>query len=53
MKRELRLGQLQIAGEVADAALAVLQGLRHPQADRLGQSAQEPQGLIRSQRLSW
>jgi len=53
MKGELRLGQIQIAGEVTDAALAVLQGLHHLKADRLGQGAQEPLGLIRSQRLSW
>ena len=52
MKREFRLGQIQVAGEVTDAALAAGQGLYHLQADRLGQGAQQPLGLIRSQRIS-
>jgi hypothetical protein len=52
MKREFRLGQIQVAGEVTDAAFAVLQGVHHLQADRFGQGAQQRLGLVRSQRLS-
>ncbi len=53
MKRELRLGQIQMAGEVTDAALAMLQGLDHLQADRFGQGAQQPLCLLQSQRRSY
>jgi hypothetical protein len=42
------LGQIQVSGEVTDAALAAGQGLHNLQADRFGQGAQQPLGLIRS-----
>ena len=36
VEQELRLGQVQLLGEVADAALTVAEGLDHLQADRIG-----------------
>ena len=51
MERQFRLGQIQIAGEVTDAALTVLKGLHHLQPNRLGQGAEQLLSLIGSQRL--
>ena len=53
MKRQPRLGQIQIRGEITDAAFTVLQGLHDLKADRLGQGAQQLLRLIRSQWLRW
>ena len=46
MEGELRLGQLQVAGEIAHAALTARQGLHHLQAHRIGEGLQQLARLI-------
>ena len=46
MEGELRLGQAQIGGEIADAALAAAQRLNHLQAQGLGEGLEQGSGLI-------
>jgi len=46
MKRELRLGQIQICGEIADAALTAAQRLNHLQAEGFGEGSEERPGLL-------
>ena len=46
MKRELRLGQIQIGGEIADAALTAAQRLNHLQAEGFGKGPEERPGLL-------
>ena len=46
MKRELRLGQIQIGGEIADAALTAAQRLNHLQAEGFGEGPEERPGLL-------
>ena len=46
MKGELRLGQIQIAGEIADAALTARQGFHHLQTHRIGEGLQQLARLV-------
>ena len=46
MERELRLGQAQIGGEIADAALTAAQRFNHLQAEGFGEGPEERPGLL-------
>ena len=51
MERELRLSQLKLAGQVADATLPLPERLDHPHADGVSQSPQQQLGLLENQGL--
>ena len=46
MKRELRLGEVEITGEVADASFALRQCMDHVEADRVGQCFEQLSRLL-------
>jgi len=46
VKRELRLGQIQIGGEVTHAALTAGQRLNHLQAEGFGEGPEQRPGLL-------
>ena len=46
MKRELRLGEVEITGEVTDAAFALRQRMDHVEADRVGQCFEQLPRLL-------
>ena len=47
MERQLRLPQVQLAGQIADTALAAGQGLDHLEAQGIGQGLEQGPGLLR------
>ena len=46
MKRELRLGKVEITGEVTDAAFTLRQCMDYVEADRVGQCFEQPPRLL-------
>ena len=46
MKRELRLGEVEITGEVTDAAFTLRQRMDHVEADRVGQCFEQLPRLL-------
>ena len=46
MKGELRLGEVEITGEVADAAFALRQCMNHVEADGVGQCFEQLPRLL-------
>ena len=46
MKRELRLGEVEITGEVTNASFALCQRMDHVEADRVGQCFEHLPGLL-------
>ena len=51
VKGELGLGQAQLIGEFADAALPPAESLDHPQAQGIGQGFEQGAGLLMGQRV--
>ena len=46
MERELRLGELEITGELTDAPFALRQRMDHVEADGVGQCFKQPPRLF-------
>ena len=46
MERELRLGEIELTGEVTDASFPLRQRMDHVEADGVGQCFKQPPGLF-------